>query len=116
MSTYVPDRWVMLEFNTKGETMYKILAGWSGSYTHGESWKLNSGITEVKEDEDYFYFSGYSGSVYKCHKRSYGVNSMTSAIYCNWMKQISEENMPENTMVMLPENTDFMRIDYGDDE
>lgn len=31
---------------------------------------MNSGITSVEEDEEYYYFKGESGSVYKCWKDS----------------------------------------------
>lgn len=66
-----PDNWVVLKIVTETETFYKILAGWSGGYLSGSSWKLNSGIFKVEEDENYFYFHGFSGSIYKCHKESY---------------------------------------------
>ena len=70
MSDYNPDNWVVLKIDNGTEIIYKILAGWSGSYLSGNSWKLNSGITEIEEDEKYFHFRGYSGSVYHCHKES----------------------------------------------
>lgn len=54
-----------------GEIGYKVLAGWSGGYATGDSWKLNSGITGFRRDADgYCYFEGYTGSVYKCHTSS----------------------------------------------
>jgi hypothetical protein len=71
-----PDRWVILKLNSEGKALYKVLAGWSGSYLDGQSWKINSGITKVESDEDCYLFHGYSGSVYKCHKTGYGMNSI----------------------------------------
>jgi len=53
-----------------GEILYKTLTGWSGSYATGDAWKLNSGNKFVEEDKNYYYFHGYSGSVYQCHKES----------------------------------------------
>lgn len=80
MSTYTPDKWVILKLNNKGETAYKVLAGWSGGYLDGQSWKINSGITKVEEDDNYLLFHGYSGSVYKCHKRGYGTNMIMNGV------------------------------------
>ena len=42
MSVYQPDNWIIVEL--PNNTGYKILAGWSGGYLHGNSWRLNSGI------------------------------------------------------------------------
>lgn len=67
-----PDRWVIVEV-VGG---YKVFGTWAGGYLDGDRWKLNSGITKVEQDEDHYYFFGYSGSCYKCHKKAYGV--MTS--------------------------------------
>jgi hypothetical protein len=80
MTQYEPDKWVVLKLNNEGKTLYKILGGWSGSYLDGQSWRINSGITKVEEDGDYFLFYGYSGSAYKCHKDTYGANMIMSGI------------------------------------
>jgi hypothetical protein len=74
--TYTPDRWIIIKFRTPDWNGLKVLAGWSGSYLEGRSWKLNSGITKVEEDNLFYYFYGYSGSVYRCDKFSYGFNSI----------------------------------------
>ena len=42
-----PDNWVVVKV---GKNLYKVLAGWSGGYLDGDRWKLNSGISEVKDD------------------------------------------------------------------
>ena len=112
MSNYTPDKWVMLKFTTSGQPTYKILAGWGGSYLHGQSWKLNSGCTEVKEDGDYYIFSGYSGSEYRCHKRAYGMTGYTAQIYSGFQKQIAESAGAR--MELMPEDTNFMEIPYGE--
>lgn len=70
--TETPERWVIL----KVLNGYKVYGTWAGGYLDSDSWKLNSGITQVEQDDDYYYFTGYSGSCYKCHKKGYGV--MTS--------------------------------------
>jgi len=64
----IPDNWVIVKVVGRGDTYYKVLAGWSGGYLDGDSWRLNSGIEKVEESEDYYDFIGYSGSVYRCRK------------------------------------------------
>jgi hypothetical protein len=53
-------------------TCYKVFGAWRGGYLDGDRWKMNSGITRVEEDEDYYYFYGHSGSCYQCHKERWG--------------------------------------------
>jgi|TARA_R110000822_G_scaffold279299_2_gene401067 hypothetical protein len=67
---YRPDNWVIVEIANDDGIFYKVLAGWSGGYLDGDSWRMNSGITEVEEKEDYYLFYGQSGSVYKCWKEA----------------------------------------------
>lgn len=107
---YNPDRWVMLKFVTEGHTTYKILAGWGGGYLYGQSWKLNSGCTHIEEDGDYFLFHGFSGSVYRCHKRAYGTTGYTAQIYNKFEKQIAES--AGASMEMMPKETNFMELHY----
>ncbi len=64
-----PERWVILKLPNN---YYKVYGTWSGSYLNGDRWKLNSGIKKVEQDEDYYYFVGFSGSCYKCYKKGYG--------------------------------------------
>lgn len=80
-NTIKPDRWVLVKLThpeTK-EIFYKVLAGWRGSYLDGSSWRLNSGVTKIEFKDDYFYFYGHSGSVYKCRKDLIGVTSSSGA-------------------------------------
>lgn len=44
----------------------------AGGYLDGDRWRLNSGIDKVEQDDEYYYFIGFSGSCYKCHKKGYG--------------------------------------------
>ena len=69
----IPDKWTVVQLIHNGTSVYKIFATWMGSYLDGDSWKLNSGIESVSDDEKFYYFKGYSGSVYKCHKNHYGI-------------------------------------------
>jgi len=79
---YTPDNWVILEISPEGEdTFYKILAGWSGGYLDGDSWRMNSGIDKVEEGDDYYDFIGESGSVYRCRKDSETLRMNNAGIY-----------------------------------
>jgi hypothetical protein len=50
MNEYTCDNWVVIKM--KGDdTHYRVLAGWSGGYLDGDSWRMNSGITKVEELE-----------------------------------------------------------------
>lgn len=64
-----PEKWVILEINNENNKFHKVYATWQ------DRWRINSGITTVTEDENYYYFNGISGSCYKCHKNSYGLAS-----------------------------------------
>jgi hypothetical protein len=68
-----PDRWAIIKLPND---YYKVFGTWGGGYLDGDIWKLNSGISNVEQDENFYYFIGFSGSCYKCHKKAYGI--MTS--------------------------------------
>ncbi len=69
MDTYIPDNWVIVR--VKGDKAhYRVLAGWSGGYLSGNSWRINSGIVRHEREGDYYYFYGESGSCYKCYIHS----------------------------------------------
>lgn len=67
-----PERWVILKLPNN---YYKVFGTWPGGYLDGDRWKLNSGIEKVEQDDDYYYFIGFSGSCYKCHKMGYGTST-----------------------------------------
>lgn len=78
---------------------------------YGQSWKLNSGCTKVEKDGDYFLFVGYSGSVYRCHKEGYGTTSYTAQVLNGFMEEAKENSV---RIEALPEETNWMEIDYGE--
>jgi hypothetical protein len=104
MSKYTPDNFVVLEIVRENDTLYRVLGGWNGGYLDGSSWRLNSGITSVKEDEDYFYFYGSSGSCYQCHKDSYRSTMATSGIYNELREDLGD------AVKMMPEDTDWSTL------
>ena len=95
-----PDHWVVLKIPTDDDPMYKVLAGWSGGYLDGDSWRLNSGITLIFEREDSVDFYGNSGSLYHCRKGSYGLAMSTAGIY----EQLSSK------VELMPEDTDWKNL------
>ena len=48
---------------------------WAGGYLNGDRWKINSGIEKIEQDDDFYYFIGFSGSCYQCNKKSYGITT-----------------------------------------
>jgi hypothetical protein len=102
---YTPEEWCLIKINQK-TTFYKIFGSWRGGYLSGDSWRINSGITSVTLEGDYYYFSGASGSVYKCHKDCYGIRSpYNSGVLLNYKEQAGDmmhiyEHMPENILEM----------------
>jgi hypothetical protein len=107
MSTYTPDKWVMLKITGNDQPVYKVLAGWTGGYLHGDSWKLNSGVVSVEEHDDHYAFAGASGSVYVCRKNSYGLTMMTSQILKHFTDQAPSVNIE-----MLSEDANFNELKY----
>jgi len=92
-SLYTPDVWVVVKFQGSsvpdGEA-YKILAGWYGGYTGSDSWKLNSGITKITEQDSHYLVEGYSGSVYQCGKHCERTSSYTATIFEGFRHQLQE--------------------------
>jgi hypothetical protein len=102
MSEYTPDRWVVIEFARQGrDPVQKVLGGWYGGYTKGDSWRLNSGIERVVEAEDYYEFYGYSGSVYRCYKHAYGMSGYMRDVYASFSRDFAELAESGDTMSIV---------------
>jgi hypothetical protein len=103
-----PDKWVIVKIPYEGDYIYKVFATWAGGYTDGDRWKMNSGINKVEQDEEYFYFFGYSGSCYKCHKKGYGfMTSYGSGILDGMIKRASEAGVD---IEIMPETKNWMGL------
>ena len=113
-SIEIPDSWSIIKISNNPndiygkEPYYKVFASWRGGYLDGDRYKFNSGITKVEEDKDNFYFYGYSGSCYKCHKQLYDRHS-------SWALGILEttiENSAEYGIIVekLPEDTNWLNL------
>jgi len=65
-------------------------------------------------DDDYYYFMGYIGSCYKCHRRGYGV--MTSYSRSVLDNLIDKANSVGASIDVLPDSTNFMNLLNKEDE
>lgn len=105
---YIPDNWVIIRIQHQGETYHKVLAGWTGSYTSGDSWRMNSGITKVVEEPLHWLFHGVSGSVYRCNKDRYGLRHNCGGVYDQLKQRYGD------AVTMLDDLDDFSSIELVD--
>lgn len=92
MSTYTPDTWVVLEFDAANldKPIRKVFAGWYGGFAGANTWKLNSGITQIRRDGEWLEFDGYSGSTYRCHRNNYHMSSLMHGVLAHWLRQAEQ--------------------------
>jgi hypothetical protein len=112
MSDYIPDRWVVAKisgYEDRSKPVYKVFACWYGGYAGSDSWKLNSGITKATLEGNVYSFEGSSGSVYECHKDSYGYNMYGGSVLNNMIEKSKEHGIE---IEVLPENTNWLEINY----
>ena len=107
---YSPDSWVVLKVKEGKGTFpfYKVLAGWSGGYLDGDSWRMNSGITLVFERENTVDFYGESGSMYWCHQGGYRLTMSLAGVY----NQLKENEAFEGQIQLMPEDTDWLNLKW----
>lgn len=110
IADYTPDRWVVVKITAPNVLLYKVFAFWYGGYASADSWKINSGITKVTEKDNQYFFEGYSGSVYGCHKESYGTNFYGESVLNRFIEAAAKTG--ESKIEMLPEDTNFLEINY----
>lgn len=71
MNNYNPDGYAIIKALQHDNTYsYFVFGSWSGGYLDKDYWRRNSGIERFEENDDYYYFYGYSGSCYRCSKSS----------------------------------------------
>ena len=78
-SYYNPDKWMIIKITGK-DPHYRVFGSWYGGYAGADSWRMNSGITSMIEEDDHYLFIGSSGSTYACHKDMYGASSYGMSI------------------------------------
>jgi hypothetical protein len=111
---YTPNNWVVLRITEPAGSKtiddvvyYKVLAGWSGGYLDGDSWRMNSAVTSVEVDGDYFLFHGVSGSCYKCRNKRYGLKINNAYIYNKLKKEYGDR------VHLMDEDTDWTRVEWN---
>lgn len=85
-----PNYWQVVKVTTpEQQVLYKVFATWTGGYLTGDSWKLNSGIKEVKKVDKVLEIKGYSGSLYKVYygDQSYRTTMYTQSVLESFMKK-----------------------------
>ena len=112
MNIYNPDKWVIIKFTLPNETTYKVLGSWSGGYLDGDSYRMNSGIVGVRQEGDYYFFIGGSGSEYKCHKDAYGMHSYSVGIFDGILERAKEH---EWEVELLDGDDDFSLLEDHQD-
>lgn len=114
---YTPDNWIIVKL----PQCYKVLAGWSGGYLDADKWRLNSGITSCHNVGDYYVFTGHSGSLYHCHKDSYGLRMNTAGVFDYFQIKLGEEifnikrfkkEQAQAILWQMPEDTNWLEIDW----
>ena len=114
MSDNKPDKWVVVRITGKDTPpIHKVFASWYGGYLGSDSWKLNSGIVRVYNEGNAYYFGGYSGSIYKCHKEFYGSNMYGYGVLETMIERAKQN---EASIEILPEDTDFLHLDFDDNK
>ena len=89
MSKYTPDSWVVVKIQSeKYETIYKVLAGWSGSYLYGASWKMSSGIVTFEDKGEYYESLQDSGSTYVLYKSSERMSAIVASTFASFEEQL----------------------------
>jgi hypothetical protein len=116
-SNYSPDNWVVIFLNGDAPH-YRILAGWSGGYLNGDSWRMNSGIVKCEEvtekytyngkerESTYYVFYGSSGSYYKCHKDTYCLRMNNAHVW----KQLQDAH--GDKVSLMDEDTDWLEMEW----
>lgn len=101
---YTPDNWVIIKLDGVKDPHYRVLAGWSGGYATGDSWRLNSGITKVEKKDGNYHFFGSSGSTYICGEKSYGLKMNNAHIWARL------QELHGDKVELMPEDTDWLNM------
>lgn len=110
MSTYNPDKWLVVKITGNDlPPVHKVFACWYGGYAGSDSWKLNSGITKATLEGFVYSFEGSSGSVYECHKDTFGTSMYGWGVLSTMINQAEENGI---TIEVLPEETNYLELNY----
>jgi hypothetical protein len=107
---YIPHKWLVVKIEGgKFPLTYKVFACWYGGYLNGDSWKMNSGITKVTKEENFYLFEGYSGSVYSCSEKRYGATIYGHGVLYDIIEKSKEAGVK---VEIMPEDTNWLDISY----
>ena len=113
LTEYTPDSWVIVKIQSeKYETIYKVLAGWSGSYLYGASWKLSSGIVTFEDKSKYYESLQDSGSTYILYKSS----ERMSAIMASTFASLEEQLKGNDGTIEVIDSGDYVNNSKGANE
>jgi len=85
---YSPDSYRVILIETATGQLVKLFSSWSGGYLDGDSYRLNSGTEVIIEEENNYFFYGFSGSIYKLSKFTQGsLTSYSAGIYNRILQQ-----------------------------
>jgi hypothetical protein len=105
MSEYYPDRWKIVKI-TGTSPHYRVFGSWYGGFTGSDSWRMNSGIESVTEEDGVYVFKGQTGSEYFCKKTAYGASSYGASIISRYV------NLGEGSFESLDEMPDVMNMNW----
>ena len=100
-----PDNWVIIKFYGS-DPHYRVLCGWLGGYTTGDSWRMNSGIIRSEQTEHIYRFYGSSGSCYECSKNSYCLRNNNAHVWTQL------QDIYGDRVEIMPEDTDWLTLDW----
>lgn len=86
---YVPDKWVVLEFDQKGKKWHRLLAAWDD--VSKDYWRVSSTIKDVKISEGKYTITSENGTKYICSLDNVGLTTVSENVYENWVSAAEEE-------------------------
>ena len=90
MNTYTPDADAVIKITVNDETFFKVFSSWSGGYLHGDSYRINSGISKLAVVGEFYCFYGFSGSVVEVHKDATRITAYNSVVLANFLDLLKE--------------------------
>ena len=108
MTHYVPDNIVILKIMHPDQpTFYRVLAGWSGGYATGSSYKFSSAIRGMVKNEDGYLIDCVSGSTYQL-RDNYCLRMNNAGVYKQYV-----DKYPDN-VVLMPEDTNWQEVQWNE--
>jgi hypothetical protein len=85
---YSPSAYRVILIDAPEGQLIKLFASWSAGYLDGDSYRINSGTEVIIEEQNNYFFYGFSGSIYKLNKFTQGhLTSYSAGIYNRILQQ-----------------------------